>query len=371
MYLVPGFFGFANLGEFFYFQHLAELIPELFRRRQKRCELVRVRSHPTASIRERARQLLWTIGRTAVGESGPIHLVGHSTGGLDARLLVSPGVSLGEGLDAGSLATRVRSVISAATPHHGTPLASLFTGLQGQRLLWLLSLGTLYVLRFGALPLSSVLRLGAMASRLGSVFGQREGMLDQLFQDLLADFRPERRKSVQEFFHQVSGDQALIVQLTPDTMDVFNASATDNPQVAYGSLVTRAPRPGLRTRWNAGFNSHAQITHTVYALLHRQVGRMPKRYLPEPQPEQAASLRSAYGELPGPRANDGIVPTRSQPWGRVIAAVEADHLDLIGHFDDRSNRPPHVDWLATGSRFDREGFEGAWDRAVGFMLDAA
>jgi mannose-1-phosphate guanylyltransferase len=73
-------------------------------------------------------------------------------------------------------------------------------------------------------------------------------------------------------------------------------------------------------------------------------------------PEVARALRHAYGATPSAAANDGIVPTRSQAWGRVIHAAVADHLDVLGHFRDASHDPPHVDWLVTGSGFNRARF---------------
>jgi hypothetical protein len=44
------------------------------------------------------------------------------------------------------------------------------------------------------------------------------------------------------------------------------------------------------------------------------------------------ALRAAFGSLPDLRANDGVVPTRSQVWGTIIWAGVADHLDVLGHF---------------------------------------
>ena len=66
--------------------------------------------------------------------------------------------------------------------------------------------------------------------------------------------------------------------------------------------------------------------------------------------------------------NDGIVPTRAQVHGRVLAAVRGDHLDVIGHFNDPATDPPHYDWLTTGSGFDRKRFEAVWDRVLDFLL---
>src|SRR5207253_681939 len=102
-----------------------------------------------------------------MGRDGPVHLIGHSSGGLDARLAVSPGASLPSRQNVERVARRVTTVITVATPHHGTPLASFFASLLGQRLLRLLSLWTVYVLRFGRLPISVVVQLGALLARLG------------------------------------------------------------------------------------------------------------------------------------------------------------------------------------------------------------
>src|SRR5206468_3165352 len=72
-------------------------------------------------------------------------------------------------------------------------------------------------------------------------------LLDQLFGQLLADFSPTRRGAVETFFAEVSRDQALLPQLTPEGMEVFNATTRDRPGVRYGSVVTRARPPGVRS----------------------------------------------------------------------------------------------------------------------------
>ena len=50
--------------------------------------------------------------------------------------------------------------------------------------------------------------------------------------------------------------------------------------------------------------------------------------------EVDAVLTRAFGRAPGVRANDGVVPLRSQLWGRIAWAGHADHLDVLGHFGD-------------------------------------
>jgi hypothetical protein len=76
--------------------------------------------------------------------------------------------------------------------------------------------------------------------------------------------------------------------------------------------------------------------------------------------------------MPSAAANDGIVPTLSQAWGQVVHAAVADHLDVLGHFRDAEHDPPHVDWLVSGSDFDRRRFEALWGDVARFLVpDAA
>jgi hypothetical protein len=83
-------------------------------------------------------------------------------------------------------------------------------------------------------------------------------------------------------------------------------------------------------------------------------------------PEVTRALRRAWSHAVA-RPNDGIVPTRSQAWETVVHAAIADHLDVLGHFRDAAHDPPHVDWLVTGSRFDRPRFEALWDDVTRFL----
>jgi pimeloyl-ACP methyl ester carboxylesterase len=371
IYLVPGFFGFINLGELVYFGHAYDYLKAELGRRGVEAEVVIVLSHPTASIRTRTADLLKAVQETASADDGPIHLVGHSTGGLDSRLFVSPGAQLSQGLELEPFAKRVRSVVTVSTPHAGTPLATFFMGLFGQKLLKLLSLFTVYVLRFGRLPLRVVFRFGHVLVRADDQLGFKPTLLDQIYDQLLGDFSSERRDAVARFLSDVGNDTSLIPQLTPEGIDLFNATTVDRPGVRYGSVVTQSRPPSLRARMSAGLDPYAQLTHTIYSLVYGQTSRMPLTALPPHTPAQMAALVQAYGALPGPTACDGIVPTRSQVYGRVLAAVRADHLDAIGHFDQPAHQPPHVDWLISGSGFRRPQFESTWKSIVDFLMEDA
>jgi triacylglycerol lipase len=366
--LVPGFFGFANLGDFAYFGHVRDFLAEVGPGVGLRGEVRVVRTVPTASLPKRAVLLAESIAEVIGAADGVVSVVGHSSGGLDARLLVSPHVSLPSPIEIEPCARSVRAVVTVATPHFGTPVAHLFNSLLGQQLLRLLSLSTIYALRAGRLPMGIVLRLTRLLRRRGS---PPSGVLDQLFTQLLADFSRDRRRAIEEFFGSLGNDQDLLAQIAPAGMDVFNASTQDRPGVRYGCVVTRARPPGLRSTWRAGLDAYAQSTHALYVALSRVASGSALERRPILTIEQAAALRRAYGRIPDSRANDGIVPTLSQIWGDVVAAAWADHHDVIGHFHGPKHVPPHFDWVASGTGFDRAHFEGLWREVAAYLAGAA
>lgn len=365
IYLIPGFLGFANLGRITYFGHVRRVLVARFAEAGIRARIHFVRASPTASLPRRAASLAEAIAATA-GDDGPIHLIGHSSGGLDARLFTAPGVVLPTSVDVPGAAARVRSVVTVATPHHGTPLASFFTTLRGQQMLQLLSLLTIYMLHFGHLPLAGLLWMASRFVRLADIVASSE-LIDEIFGRLLDDFSTARRRSVRAMLRDVVDDQALMLQLTPEAMEVFNAAVLPRPTVRYGAVVAEAVHPGLCSTISVGVDPAAQVTHAVYGLLHRLAAVTPRHLSPPLAPAVARALRHAYGKVPTAAANDGIVPTRSQAWGSVLHAAIADHLDVIGHFRDASRDPPHVDWLVTGSGFDRACFEALWDDVADFL----
>ena len=367
VYLIPGFFGFANLGDLQYFAHVCQVLAAAVEARGWRAALHIVPSRPTASLRWRAARLAEAITETA-GPDDPVHLIGHSSGGLDARLLLAPGVELPTSVDVLAAARRVRSVVAVATPHQGTPLASLFASVSGHRLLWLLSLASVYVLQYGRLPLTAALRLLRILLRLRRGVWPSETVLDQLFQQLLGDLSADRAAALEGFLSDVGRDQALLTQITPEAAELLSATLHHPRRVRAGSVVVRSWPLRLGTFAEVGLDAYGQTMHAIYRWLHTTTASA-TRGLAEPADErQQAALLLAYGEQPPVRANDGVVPTRSQVWGEVVAAVWADHLDVIGHFDHRDHTPPHFDWFPSGSHFDRWQFDALWGRVADFLV---
>jgi len=362
--LVPGFFGFVNLGDFAYFGHVRDFLAEVGPAHGLDGEIRVSLTEPTSPLERRAAMLAETVSALLDSAGGRISLVGHSSGGLDARLLLTPGIALPTGADVERCAASVTAVVTVSTPHHGTPLAQHFNTLFGQKLLALLSLATAYTLRTGRLPLSFVLRLARLLRRADA---RPSGVVDQLFLQLLGDFSGKRRQAIEDFFHTVGSHQGLGGQLSPAKMEGFNASTPDRAGVRYGSVVSRARPPGARSLIGAGFGPYAQATHALFAVLYRFAAGRPGDPPTQLTSNEKALLRQSYGKVPDHRANDGIVPTLSQLWGDVVAAVWADHHDVIGHFRGKTRVPRHFDWVASGTGFDRPHFELLWRKVAAFL----
>ena len=127
VYLVPGFFGFSRLGSLNYFQGVDKVLTAALAGEGIDVEIFECRTKPTASIRHRADRLIDQVCEHGGLEADELHFIGHSTGGLDARLLCTPSVRLrADPRIERQIVERTRSVVSVTTPHFGTPLASFF-----------------------------------------------------------------------------------------------------------------------------------------------------------------------------------------------------------------------------------------------------
>lgn len=371
VFLVPGFFGFDYLGDLAYFVHVTDALAAYAQRTGVPLALHVVQTLPTASLRHRAALLAKEIHAVAGNDDGPIHIIGHSSGGLDARLVVTPEVSLPGEIDPEPLARRVRTVITVATPHHGTPVAAFFSSLLGSQLLEVFSIATSFVLRTGRIPVDVIGKLLAFFLRPDAESAPPSTALPKLRARLLDDVSVPKRQPLRAFLDQIVRDQDLLPQITPAAMDLFNASTDDRPGVRYGSVVTQARATLVRGFLSAGLSPYAHASHVLFMGVSRIAARMPAERLTPLTPAQRAALERDLGAEPESRANDGIVPTYSQPWGEVIRAIFADHLDVIGHFDHPTHVPPHFDWLKSGSGFTRKQFLALWDDIAAYTFGPA
>ena len=64
-------------------------------------------------------------------------------------------------------------------------------------------------------------------------------------------------------------------------------------------------------------------------------------------------------------------PTLSQVWGEVVHVADADHLDVMGQYGDRTRAGIHADWLPSGSGFDGAKFTRLWSDVAAFVTRKA
>jgi len=365
--LIPGFFGFESFGDLRYFVGVKELLERFFLERGEEVVVMEVHTSPTASIRHRAAKLLEVVAGVAAREDGPLHILGHSTGGLDARLAIAPTASLPTNVKFDAY-HRVHSMVTISTPHYGTPTAATLSTFMGRPILRVAALALAYSVRFGKVPMSVTLKFGKLLARADELVGIRDSVLDTMLDQLLSGLSPTRRKVLVDFLTEVAADQSLVFQLTPDGIDLFNATTLNPSDLRYGSVVTLGPKPKLNKFVSFNNELYTNSMYGLYVGFYQVARRMPRNRLPTISGAQGNSLIANLGRLPRPEDNDGLVPTLSQVWGEVIFAVDADHFDTVGHFSDRLATMPHVDWLPSGSTFDRYRFEALWRSVAEFLL---
>lgn len=365
IYLVPGFFGFSALGAINYFRGVSDALAEALGEREVPGEIIECATQPTGSIRRRAESILATVCESGGLEADELHFVGHSTGGLDVRLLTTPGVRLASGPEEDALLKKTRSVVTVSTPHFGTPLATLFTTLPGRHLLELLAL--LATTGTGRHALYAASRLIKVIARLDDHVGRRGTFLDVWVERLLGQVTQKKDDPIWDYFRNVARDQGAIIQLTPEALDLFNAAVVDASHVSYGCVVTAAPPPPMHYEADV-----LRLTKLVFAgaftLMHTLASREHRHYpYPHPGDEVLASLGGSLGFEVHRGTNDGIVPSLSQVYGKILYVARADHLDVVGQYDTGEK---HSDWLPSGSDFDARGFRAAWG-AVAEAIGAA
>ncbi len=366
--LIPGFFGFGKLGEISYFSGVREAIEQSFTELGLNVEVTEVPTLPMASIRYRAARVLETLIAVAKKDDGPIHLIGHSTGGLDARVAISPTASLpvSERFEAYE---RIRTLVTVCAPHYGTPVATYFTRPLGRFLIRTVGQYLIFMLERGRVPLKLMLRLGYVAVRLRDPRRKRHGAFDELYDKLLHDLSEPRRLELVSFLKAVVEDQSLLFQLTPAGCDLINACTAD-PKIAYASVIARATPPSFRNGWRSLRDLYAQLMFPVYAFFYR-VARREALGNPPLSAAQTSQLAAYDPILPTRADSDGLVPTLSQVWGQVLYLASADHLDVVGQFGLSSAAAATGDWLPSFSPFGAAQFAELWARVARFIAQGA
>jgi hypothetical protein len=358
VFLVPGFFGFDSVGAMSYFADVERSLDGALRRRGVDARIVRCRTQPTASIPRRADVLRRQVIESGGLGASELHFVGHSTGGLDVRMLLTPGVKIARGNSEERIARLTKTAISVATPHHGTPLANHFSTIQGQTLLLVLS--ALATSGQGRGAILAAAKAIALVARLDDWLGRAEGPLDRIAEGLLRKVRFDRHDPAWTYLGEIESDQGAVLQLTPEGIDLFDAAVADGPGINYGCVVAGVPRPREEFKLTDLVNPEYVVLRSLFRLLHALTSRPHPRY-PYPKPTKAVQrlLDRGLGFEATPQISDGIVPTLSQLHGPVVHVARADHLDLVGHYTLAGGAT--ANWLPSGAGFTPEAFDATWE----------
>jgi hypothetical protein len=358
VFLVPGFFGFTSAGAVSYFEDVEQTLSRALRRRGVEARIVRCMTQPTAPIPRRVDALRRQVLASGWIGARELHFVGHSTGGLDVRMLLSPGVKIASGDSEERIARLTKTAISVATPHHGTPLANQFVSIQGQTLLLVLT--ALATSGQGRGTILAAAKAIAMVARLDDWLGRDEGVLDRVAEGLLRKIRFDRRDPVWKYLGEIERDQGAVLQLTPEGIELFDASVVDRAGIDYGCVVAGVPKPHEEFKMKEILDPERIALRAVFRLLHALTSRQHLDY-PYPNPTKATQrlLDRGLGFKGTAAINDGIVPTLSQLHGRVLHVARADHPDVVGHYTLAGGHSGN--WLPSGAGFTPEAFEATWD----------
>jgi hypothetical protein len=358
VFLVPGFFGFTSVGAVSYFEDVEQAIALALRRRRLEARIVRCVTQPTASIPRRAEALRRQIIDAGGLKARELHFVGHSTGGLDVRMLLTPGVKIAGGGSEERIARLTRTCISVTTPHHGTPLANHFVTVQGQTLLLVLT--ALATSGQGRGAILAAAKAIALVARLDDWLGRKDTSLDRIAEGLLRKIRFDRRDPVWQYLGEIERDQGAVLQLTPEGIELFDAAVADRAGIDYGCVVAGVPKPREHFNLKELLDPEYLALRALFRLLHALAAQMHPHY-PYPKTTKATQrlLDRGLGFKATPGISDGIVPTLSQLHGRVLHVARADHLDVVGHYTLAGGGSGN--WLPSGAGFTKEAFNATWE----------
>ncbi len=341
---IPGFFGFGSFGEAGrpFIEYFAQVEAALLRALPAPMRFVVHEPPPTGALDERVRSLHQTFLKT----EGRVHLVGHSAGGLDARLFANARYNS----PAKPLFERLGAVVTLSAPFFGTPLARrVLLGAD-------LALPTLW---FASILASR--RQLQLAGHAGAIFNALKRLLlqkttptDQLIA-ALADVDDETAHQIKRFLRDVSRDHPLVADILPESMTSLHREIAGGDFPRIRSFVTVAPKPGWGPRDALAFAT-APAQRLLYNATYALSSARPPSGVRLPAGPWIGAPR-----LPlEPESSDGIVPVWSQTLdGRADGIVVGDHLDVIGHYETAG-----ATFLRSGSSFDDARFQALWTRVA-------
>ena len=397
--LIPGFFGYGTFGAdperplLEYFGGVrAEL--ELAGLTEDRSYFIVVHEPPpTGSLDERVASLHDLVGKLLRGDELPhdakpkttppavaapfraerIHLVGHSTGGVDARLFAnkkytwSGGPRGRERLDP---IDKIAAIVTLSAPFYGTPIT---THIQGDANLLLQAVQVLTMLGVFKNGHVDVIGIEGIKSLLEGIPGVLTNLhLHSIWAGLAALLTrrvdPGTRASppailndapgvdgfvaqqIGAFFQSIEDDRQLLGDLTVAHLEDLMARLDGGDSRPIASYVTVSPAP---PRLDLGADPIGRIVyHVAYEATAHDPS--PRRIPMGPTLGDEAALSKLLADGV---ACDGVVPARSQTIaGEAAAIVLGDHLDVVGSF--QGGRGANI--MRSGADFETDRFRTLW-----------
>jgi pimeloyl-ACP methyl ester carboxylesterase len=361
--LAPGFLGFDRFGGFYYFAEraIATLRGALERAVGRCVPVVPCKTLPTDSLGARQRFLMAYLeklcSRAAVRGVQRLHLVGHSTGGVDVQLLASTPRLDGERWTETEerVRERIASVVTISAPHHGT------------------GLGVSPLASFGENPLRNPFALFSMARTLGDLLGflPRElaaamGLQVAAPNDLL------------RFVFQILRNRDLIIDLQPHSMAAVRARVSPDARIPLTCFVSCVPHE-TRRKSDPFFVDLYDMTADGSTRDDSPMVAGCRAFLERAsttQPELVIARRPAELRTIDLAINDGIVNTARQlvaPEPRQLGAiVVADHGDVLGHYDRCDaligGKPFNAGLFHSGADFGDDQFFALYERVAAAIL---
>jgi pimeloyl-ACP methyl ester carboxylesterase len=428
--LVPGFGGFDALGKIEYYAGVTRIFQQW--NTGKPAVLHYFDNLPTAAVVTRAARLqsylAKRMARGEILEGDEIILVGHSTGGLDIRQLVSdlhdkqnPEIHVDGGIPVYSadLRRRVCRVVFLSVPHWGTNIAD-----------WVVSHAclrkTVVTELRAAVAGSQVYLLDRLENRIAGAAAFLTGAdLLRASQDTLREANgrygepgPQRTAEAHEaaaelalYFRDMASDFHVIEDLTsqppesePKSPAHFNREQRkkefqrwNDPPIETLSYATVARSPfrfvsgSPAPVWDLAnpctypeISKDARLsvdTDISYRLCYRACAGGPFQ-----RPAEGGRVTRYLNGAPQGRLeiwdNDGIVNTLSMLWPKSPnVLVAADHLDIVGHYKPvkverkrvgSGGRPAReyrsYDLLKSVPKFNNQTFEQVWTEIFNFSI---
>jgi len=380
IFLVPGFLGFTALSKLSYYTDVADVLRDQLSEIGLDARVHATATVPAGSLRKRAARLAHEIAARHDPAATSVHLIGHSTGGLDVRLLLSPGgrfdhdgpfvrgMSRWPAEKYADALDKVKTAIGVATPHYGAPVANLAIRLSAE--IVLRSIGTAMKVPVVRHALGLALTTGASAVGILKFLMRQPSFLRWIDASVLSQ-NPLR---VLSYLDDVGADVGALQNLTQEASDLGNALMGDRPGVEYGSIVTGADEPVGPIDTD---DPLLYVNTLVYRLAWHIMATPNLAYeysgrVNELQSKHDADLANGFDvgplSLDGDRTGDGVVPSASQAYGDILGVFASDHLDCVGHFPHTTADDIAVSgWVRSGAGFTSERFELLWGRVAEYI----